>query len=1032
MLRRRSLLASLALALSVLAATAGAAGAATIDPGLRAALAAKGDGAQVDVMMLFDDAFDYAALDRGLDGATPEARRAAVVAALKKRADAGQAEARRTLDAAVRDGRAAQVRVLWLANALAFRGDATAVQALAATKSAATLIYDRPYDMAGGVTAAPRTDDRPRTADAALLAPAAVDTAWGVKWVKANRVWIETGYRGNGIVVAHFDTGVWLTHPDIANRLWVNAGEIPGNGLDDDGNGYVDDVYGYDFADFDGDPNDDVTGTAANHGTHTAGTVAGDGTNGTITGVAPGARVLVCKVFKTDGTGAPFSAIYEGEQYAIMEGARVFTMSLGIAGNLPVSLHKTERQNADGIRAAGVTFFNAAGNDHATYDPPYELGVTARVPAPWHAAGTPWSSRGGVIAVGGTGYKSNISYTASSWGPAYWGDVPPWNDWPSPTGIVKPDICAPAVYVNSLLKPSGYSGDTWSGTSMATPHAAGVAALMLSKNPSLSPAGIDSIIEQTAVPLGTVGKDNTYGAGELNALAAVNAVPTALRPYLVRAAVAIQDANANGVIDPGESFNLLVTLKNNSQVVGATGVTAGLAVAPNPYVTVTDGAAAYPDLGAFGGTAVNTGDPFSLTAGAAAPQGYLFTCRLTMFAAGGYQTTEDFKLAVGLPEYRDHDAGQVYLTVTDQGILGYMSDALAVGSGFGRVGDYSSLYVGSFWAGTGATYICNRDYSGTSAGTTVETYEWVSSVAPLGRVAAISGGVAPQEYQAIFNDSGHATPLGLVVTQRSYAWADAANQDFVVLKYTIHNNGAAAVTDYHTGVFCDWDLGNSSANYGGSDAGRHLTYMYENAAGPYVGIALLSPHVHRNLTLIDNVTYVYPEGSIDDGIKARHLKGTMSLPTATVASDYSALTSAGPFTIDPGAEITVAFALVYGDNLADLQANTDAAQLMYYVTPVADLPAAPALGLEQNRPNPFNPATLISYSLEREGPVTVTVFDLGGRRLRTLEQGVLAPGRHAVAWDGTDENGARQPSGMYLYRLQADGRSLTRKMMLVK
>lgn len=1029
--RMRFPIPGLLIALALPVALVAAAGAATISPGLQAELAAKGAGAPVDVLMLFDTAFDFAALERSLAGATPEARRAAVIEALQGRAEADQAEARRALDVAVRDGRAANVRVLWLADALAFRGDATAVQALAATKSAATLIHDKPYDMVSGVTATPRADNRPRAADAAL-APAAVDTAWGVKWVRANRVWRDTGYRGDGVVVAHFDTGVWLTHPDIANRLWVNPGEIAGNGLDDDGNGYVDDVHGYDFADFDADPNDDVAGGAANHGTHTAGTVAGDGTNGTITGVAPAARVLVCKVFRTDGSGAPFSAIYEGQQYAIRAGARVFTMSLGIGGDLPVSLHRTERQNAEGIRAAGVAFFNAAGNDHALYDPPYELGVTARVPAPWHAAGTPWSSRGGVIAVGGTSYKSYTTYAASSWGPAYWGDVLPWSDWPSPTGIVKPDICAPGEYVNSLLKPSGYSGDTWSGTSMATPHAAGVAALMLSKNPSLSPAGIDSIIEQTAVPLGTAGKDNTYGAGGINALAAVNAVPLTPRPYLVRAAVTIQDANANGAIDPGESFNLLVTLQNNSPLVDATGITAGLVVAANPYVTVTDGSAAYPDLAAGGVAAENTGDPFSLTVGAGAPQDYLFTCRLTMFAAGGYQTTEDFRLAVGLPEYRDHDAGQVYLTVTDQGSLGYLTDALDFGSGFGRVGENSVLYIGSFWAGTGATYICNHDYSGTSAGTTVETYEWVTTTTPNGRVAAVNSGVAPQEYQAVFDDSGHASPLNLVVSQRSYAWADAASQDFVVLKYTIHNNGAAAVTDYHTGVFCDFDLGNSSANYGGSDAGRHLTYMYENAAGPYVGIALLSPHVHRNLTLIDNVTYVYPEGSIDDGMKSRHLKGVISLPTATTASDYSALTAAGPFTINPGAEITVAFALVYGDNLADLQANTDAAQLMYYATPVEDVPDAPALGLEQNRPNPFNPSTLISWSLEREGPVTVTVFDLGGRRLRTLEQGVLAPGRHAVAWDGTDENGAHQPSGMYLYRLQADGRSLTRKMMLLK
>jgi hypothetical protein len=155
----------------------------------------------------------------------------------------------------------------------------------------------------------------------------------------------------------------------------------------------------------------------------------------------------------------------------------------------------------------------------------------------------------------------------------------------------------------------------------------------------------------------------------------------------------------------------------------------------------------------------------------------------------------------------------------------------------------------------------------------------------------------------------------------------------------------------------------------------------------------------------------------------------MSLPTAITAADYSALTSAGPFTIDPGAEITVAFALIYGDNLVDLRANTDVAQLLYRDPPEEVIPVR---GLDQNRPNPFNPFTLISYSLEREGPVTLTVFNPGGRRLRTFEQGVQTHGRHAVVWDGTDEHGARQSSGMYLYRLQADGCSLTRKMMLVK
>ncbi len=1007
-------------------AWAGLAAAAQIDPGLQAELAARAAGERVDVLMLFQDNFDLEALDRGLAGATPEARRAAVIAALRARADAAQAQARRILDVQAGAGHVSDTQILWLVNGLRLRADAAGVAALAATKAAATLLHDKRYDMLGGARAA-EAARVPTT----YAAAAPTDTAWGVKWVKANRVWLDLGINGAGVLVGHFDTGVWLTHPDIANRLWVNPGEIAGNRVDDDGNGYVDDVHGYDFGSLDSDPNDDVTGTAANHGTHTAGTVAGDGTNGTATGVAPGASVMVCKVFDTTG-GAAFSAIYEAHQYAMDMGARVFTQSLGLSGAVPVSLMMAERLDAEAIRVAGIAFFVSAGNEHLSYDPPLELGVTARVPAPWHAAAIPWSWRGGVITVGGTAYKSNATFVASSWGPAVWGDVPFWYDWPAPTGIVKPDVVAPGQGVNSLLKPDSYTGDTWSGTSMSCPHAAGVAALMLQQNPTLSPADIDSILESTALDLGAAGKDNTFGNGQIDALAAVGAVPQTLLPYVARTGTTTHDQNGDGFLDPGEAVEVVVRLANNSPVQDAFSVTAGLAVAPNPYVTVTDGFSNYFDLPAGGAAADNAADPYALIIAPEAPQGFLFTLRLTIAASGGYQVTEDFKFTVGWPEYRDHDAGAVHLTVTDQGIIGYMDDTQLFGNGLGWLAEASVLFVGSFWGGTDPAYVCNRDFSGVEEnGTLVETYEWVTTTTPSGRVAVLAGG-ADQTYEAIFSDAGHPAPRSIQVTQRSYAWADAPYADFVLLRYTIRNNGAAEVANYHAGVFCDFDIGNSSANSGASDAGRGLAYMFEKAKETHAGVQLLHPSTARNLTFIDNPIYVYPEGMILDADKAAFLAGTLSLATTTTSADYSQLVSAGPFTIPAGGELNVAFALLMGENLNDLLANADAAQAMYAATPVEDLPPAARLLLAQNSPNPFNPRTEIRFTLAREGPVALDIFDPAGRKVRSLASGPLAPGAHAIAWDGTDEAGQRLPSGLYLYRLEADGRSLTRKMMLVK
>ncbi len=1043
---RPAFLASTLTCICLLAAAAGASPAATggtIDPGLAAALTRGAPGDPIDILVVLDRgaAPEPADLEPGLRGADPATRRREVAAELSKRTAEALAAPLARLAALEKAGRAGRVRRLWLAGAIACRVERSLVPELAALAPGATVLEDRPYFSLGhvrrdaaaaGAAAAAGPAAGPAAAATAGLAAVPTDTAWGVKWVRANRVWLDTGYRGDGVLVAHLDSGVWVTHPDLAGRLWTNPGEGIPNGLDDDGDGYVDDLHGWDFADRDGDVNDDVVG-ADHHGTHTAGTVCGDGTAGTVTGCAPRASLLVCKVFYSDGSGAPFGAVWEARQYAVLRGARILTMSAGVAGALPGSFLAAERRSCDALRAAGVIDFNSAGNDHYNYDPPEEIGATARVPAPWSADPTvPYTSLGGVVAVGGTGYKSNTVYLLSSQGPVTWADIGPWLDWPylPGAGLVKPDVCAPGTNVNSTLPPSGYSGDTWSGTSMACPHVAGVAALMLQKNPSLSPAGIDSILEQTAVDLGTVGKDNVFGSGLIDALAAVNAVPPDLRPHLVWRRTSL-DPSGDGSLDPGETADLAVELANNSPVVGAAGVVAALAVTGNPYVSVVDASGSWPDLPAGGSRAFNLGDPFRLSAAPGTPVGTTVAATLTVGAAGGWQRTFDLELSVGNPHHRTHDEGSVYLTVTDQGILGYMSDALLEGDGFGDASlGLSDLYVGSLWAGTGQTYICNRDYAGSGAGT--ETYEWVAASPPLDRVRDASAGGGSQVFTAVFTDLGHATPVPVTVSQTSHAWADPQDDDFVILAYTIRNDGAAALTDYYVGVFCDFDIGSYDSNEGGTDAGRHLTWM-SGDTGACCGISLVQPQAHRNLTLINNPTYTYPLNAIEDGTKGRFLKGLASTPTSTAPDDWSALTSAGPFTLAPGDSLRVAFALLRAPGLAALQAAADRAALMYRTTdaPGAAPPPRAAM-LAQNRPNPFNPRTSIRFSLARQEPVRLEIYDLAGRLVRVLSDGTLGPGGHEFIWDGRDDGGAGCPSGLYVYRLHAGRESLSRKMMLVR
>lgn len=988
-----------------------------IDPALQRALAAKQGAGFYRVLMFYDHPAEAWRFAPELKGLTGTEQRRALLSRLKEHNGRMQASALAVLQDPAYASGVREVRQLYLAGAIAGELDARVIGALADLSAEAVLCLDLP----GGHDA-----ERPagQVAAAAPTAPAPTDTVWSVKYILADRVWIQLGYTGQDVVVGHLDTGVYLTHPDLQNRLWQNPGEIPGNGIDDDGNGFVDDVAGWDFGDQDNDPNDDSNDPG--HGTHTAGTVAGDGTGGTLTGVAPGARIMVCKVFNYAG-GNFNSWTLAGQQYCAENGARIITMSLGAEGDLPASYMRNDRINNDNLRALGLTIFNSAGNEHLIYDPPNELGLTARSPAPWVAPGVSFSHTSGVIAVGSTGYQSTVVYLFSSRGPADWGDVDPWFDWPYDpgAGLIKPDVAAPGVNVNSLVIPSGYSGDTWSGTSMACPHVAGVAALMLEKNPSLSPAGLDSLLELTAVDLGDPGKDNVFGAGLVNAWAAVQATPLAQHPYLVLEEVLPDDAG-DQALSVGETSEIAFRLANRSTSVQAAGISLQLAVAANPHVSVVDGAAGLADL-PVGASGDNLADPFLLEVASGTPEGYEFTLLLTISCDGGYERTFDIPWSAGLPEWRTHDVGDVYLTVTDQGILGYMIAQSDQGEGMGWLDGPSELFVGSLWAGTSEAYVCNRDYPGD-----LEVEEWEVTLDPTGRVAVKESLLADQVFEAAFNDAGHASPREVTVRLTSMANAADDLNDFIILEYTFTNNGVENLSPYYAGVFCDFDIDDSGANEGGTDPGRSLVYLYADG-GPYYGIVLLGGSTPTNLSLLSNPVYVYPLLQVPDADKFQHLTGELSLASTPSADDYSAIAATSFDLPADGTTRTVAFALVRGATLAELQVHADKAAITYTPTSDETLPAAPpVLALEQNRPNPFNPSTEIRFQLSRATNVDLAVFDLSGRRVKSLLGGLLPTGPHVARWDGTDEHGLALPSGLYFCRLIAEGRTMTKKMTLLR
>ena len=195
--------------------------------------------------------------------------------------------------------------------------------------------------------------------------------------------------------------------------------------------------------------------------------------------------------------------IVEALTYAADNGAHIITASIGWPHSF-TSARAMWREVSENAMAAGVFVNYAAGNEGGGNDPD-----NVRTPGDVPDMST----------VGATDCNLNIAFFSSR-GPITWQDIPPFNDWPWPPGKIKPSYSGPGV--NTLSTSSNCSGyTTFSGTSMATPHVAGAAALVLQANPALDHFGVKEILEQTAIDRGAKGKDNVYGAGFVDAFAAV-------------------------------------------------------------------------------------------------------------------------------------------------------------------------------------------------------------------------------------------------------------------------------------------------------------------------------------------------------------------------------------------------------------------------------------------------------------------------------------------------------------------------------
>ena len=817
--------------------------------------------------------------------------------------------------------------------------------------------------------------------------------------IKAREAWDIT--RGDtSVVISIVDTGVDWQHEDLRASIWRNYKEIPNNGIDDDNNGYRDDIRGWDFgglgsAGSQAAPDNDPREDASDHGTLVAGTAAASADNGIgVAGVGFKCKIMPVKVSQNnlrDSGGSPLipnSLGYRGIAYAAENGAHVINCSWGGG-----SYNQFEQDVIDYAARLGALVVAAAGNESS------------------NAVSYPAAYRN-VFSVAATNNSDRRS-GFSNYG--YWVDV-----------------AAPGEGIYGTWQPNTYISFQ-AGTSFSSPIAAGIAALVKSVHKDWKPAQIAEHIRLAADNIDS--KNPSYvrqlGYGRVNAQRAVMSTfktpAVRLLNYSLREAVGDND----GIFEANEEIAITLKLINWLEPVSNLNV----ALTENSsHINVISSSQNVSAIGTADSAQVS--GTFNFRIASAVPASHVVTFYFN-FTAAGYNDWQGFT-AVIRPLYGDLAGGNVATTLTSFGALGFEDYANTSGGGhIGRgfefpSGNESALYHGGLILGTAANRVSDVAY-GNAAN---DRYDFVTPAGGEINFKPLKN--AATEASSRFTDSIAEAPLGLAVDQKAYVWANEPWNDFVILQYTIRNTTAQPLNNLYAGYYLDWDIGDSQSNDAGWDPTNQVGYEWGPGTA-YYGIAAVSSAQARNYRAVKNPDFVWGN-KFTDAVKYQFMTENFQVVASDQPHDWSQLMSAGPFNLPAGQSVTVAFAILGGTDLADLQKNARATRDAYTsLATGVEAPTDPVplqFELAQNAPNPFTrrtaPLTEIRYNLAETGPVSLRIFNLLGQEVATLVKSFQTRGSYSIKWDGRGQRGIAAPAGVYFYQLRAPNFSATRKLIIVE
>lgn len=776
------------------------------------------------------------------------------------------------------------------------------------------------------------------------------------------------------IVVAVVDAGIDQTHEDLDAALWHNQGEMGEgvggqdrrtNGIDDDGNGYVDDWRGYDFAGANGrTPDNDPTPNRESHATEMAGIIGAIGDNARgVVGVGFGARLMSLKITDepTSQLDAPdlFNA-HEAILYAAAMGADVINCSWGDLGRMrseqEVITAATKQYGALVVASAGNSF-----NDEVFYPAGYD-GVM---------------SVGAVESGDAKAAFSNYNYRV--------------------------DISAPGTHIYSLDLGNEYRYGQ--GTSHAAAVASGAAAIIRRRFPQLRPAEVVELLKATSDDnSGVLGEyAGRLGAGRINVANAVlsqAAISSArLEDYTV------VDAGGDGIIDAGETVTLRADVRN--YLADAQSVIASL-TSVAPLIPITGGQT---DFGPMARDQVLTtpAGTFQFTVPAGTAPNTVLTFKVSVQTPA--RTNDSYVQLTVAPTYMTTDLNRITATFNSSGNVAYNGTNRQQGDGFRLNDGKALLYHGGLMIGTGAARLSDVVRVGELRMGTAEGFQSTSSYR-LNTTPDVETG------RAIFNDAHRdaSVRVGVEVSMSTYEYTDPRDSDFVLVVYDIRNASAGPIENLHAGLYLDWDISLiGEGDVATFDEPNRLGYVTNELVPDLVTGAALVSDGALTFNAVDN-TDAAIASSFPPELKWQ-LLGNGIGARSTSPTDIGMVIGSGPFALDAGESRKVAFVLAAAGTLDDLRTAVNRAAARYdIISSTAEEIRGNEHGLSMPAvPNPTTGSSFVELSMKHAASVSVRLRDVAGRIVRETRLPDRASGSHTIPIDASGLS-----DGVYLYEIFAD------------